>query len=90
MLVNIGLQYLKNDKCPLEFKPAFYGRYVDDIFVLFKLPKSIHSFCQCMYINFTTEYENIGPLLLLDVKIYRKSGKFVTSVYRKFPPIKKV
>ena len=34
-------------------------------------------------INFTFEQENIGSLLFLDVKIYRKNSKFVTSVYRK-------
>ena len=34
-------------------------------------------------INFTVEQENIGSLSLLDVKICRKNGKLVTSVYRK-------
>ena len=34
-------------------------------------------------INFTVEKENVGSLLFLGVKIYRKNGKFVTSVYRK-------
>ena len=34
-------------------------------------------------INFTVEKENVGSLSLLDVKICRKNGKFVTSVYRK-------
>ena len=34
-------------------------------------------------INFTVKKENVGSLLFLDVKICRKNGKFVTSVYRK-------
>ena len=34
-------------------------------------------------INFTVEQENVGSLSFLDVKICRKNGKFVTSVYRK-------
>ena len=34
-------------------------------------------------INFTVEQENSGSLAFLDVKICRKNGKFVTSVYRK-------
>ena len=34
-------------------------------------------------INFIAEQENISSLLFLDVKICRKNGKFVTSVYRK-------
>ena len=34
-------------------------------------------------INFNVEKENVGSLSFLDVKICRKNGKFVTSVYRK-------
>ena len=34
-------------------------------------------------INFTVEHENIGSLLFLDLKVYCKNNKFVTSVYRK-------
>ena len=30
------------NKCPIEFKPSFYRRYVDDIFVLFQSPESVH------------------------------------------------
>ena len=56
------------NKCPIEFKPSFYGRYVDDIFVLFESPESAHSFHEYMSskhqnINFTVEQENIGSLL---------------------------
>ena len=32
---------------------------------------------------FTVEHGNIGSLSFLEVKICRKIGKFVTSVYRK-------
>ena len=44
-------------------------------------------------INFAVEKENVGSLSMLDLKICRKNGKFVTSVYRKpteFTPIMKV
>ena len=34
-------------------------------------------------INFTVQQENVGSLLFLDVKVCRKNGLFVTSVYRK-------
>ena len=34
-------------------------------------------------INFTAQQENAGSLLFIDVKVCRKDGKFVTSVYRK-------
>ena len=75
-------------KCPIEFKPSFYRRYVDDIFVLFESPESAHLFSKYMSskhqnINFTAEQENVGSLSFLDVKICRKNGKFVTRVYRK-------
>ena len=67
---------------------SFYRRYVDDISVLFESPESAHSFCKYMsskhqHINFTVEQENVGSLSFLGVKICRKNGKFVTSVYRK-------
>ena len=76
------------NKCPIEFKPSFYKKYVDDIFVLFESPESVQSFCEYMSskhqnINFTVEQENIGSLSFLDVKNLSKNGKFVTSVYRK-------
>ena len=75
------------NKCPINFKPSFY-RYVDDIFVLFESSEPADSFCEYMSskhqnINFTVEKENVGSLSFLDVKICRKNGKFVTSVYRK-------
>ena len=76
------------NKCPIKFKPSFYRRYVDDIFVLFESSESADSFREYMSskhqnINFTVEKENVGSLSFLDVKICRKNGKFVTSVYRK-------
>ena len=76
------------NKCPIEFRPSFYRRYVDDIFVLFESPESPHSFREYMSsknqnINFTVEQENIGSLSFIDVKICCKNSKFVTSVYRR-------
>ena len=91
ILANIFLSHHEENwpnKCPIKFKPSFYRKYVDDIFVLFESSESANSFCEYMSskhqnINFTVEKENIGSLLFLDVKICRKNGKFVTSVYRK-------
>ena len=76
------------NKCAIKFKPCFYRRYVDDIFVLFESSESADSIREYMSskhqnINFTIEKENVGSLLFLDVKICRKNGKFVTTVYRK-------
>ena len=71
-----------------RIKPSFYRIYGDAIFVSFESPESTHSFLEYISskhqnINFTVEQKNIGSLLFLDVKICRKNGKFVTSVYRK-------
>ena len=91
LLANIFLSHHEENrlnKCPIEFKPSFYRRYVDDIFVLFESPESAHSFRDYMSskhqnINFTGEQENIGSFSFLGIKICHKNGKFVTSVYRK-------
>ena len=91
ILANIFLsQHEENwlNKCPIKIKPSFYRRYLDDIFVLFESIESANSFHECMSskhqnINFTVEKENVGLRLFLDVKICRKNGKFVTSVYIK-------
>ena len=53
------------NKCSIEFKSTFHGRYVDDIF---ELPEFAHSFRKYMSskhqnINFTCEHENIGSLI---------------------------
>ena len=76
------------NKCPIKFKPSFYRRYVDNIFVIFESSESADSFHEYMSskhqnINFTVEKENVGSLSFLDIKICRKNGKFLTSVYRK-------
>ena len=91
ILPNIFLSHHEENwlnKCPIEFKPCFYRRYVDDIFVLFESPESVYSFREYMSskhqnIKFTIEHKNTGSILFLDVKICRKNGKFVTSFHRK-------
>ena len=91
ILANIFLSHHEENwlnKCPIKFKPSFYRRYVDDIFVLFESSESADSFREYMSskhqnINFTVEKENVGSFSFLDVKICRKNGKFVTSVFRK-------
>ena len=76
------------DDCPLEFKPVYYKRYVDDIFLLFKDPKHASLFTNYMNskhksISFTSEVEKDGSFPFLDIQISREKGTFVTSVYRK-------
>ena len=74
--------------CPSEFKPIYYRRYVDDIFVLFSSPDHLASFQEYLNkkhanISFTSESEENGRLPFLDVSVSREKDRFVTNVYRK-------
>ena len=74
--------------CPLGYRPLYYRRYVDDIFVLFNSPESLKSFHICLNschlnISFTTENEKHNKMSFLDVNIIRGQSKFTTSVYCK-------
>ena len=74
ILANIFLSHHEENwlnKCPIKFKPSFYRRYVDDIFVLFESSESADSFREYMSskhqnINFTVEKENIGSLVFTE------------------------
>ena len=76
------------EQCPNEFKPVFYRRYVDDIFVLFKSAEHLSKFrdyfntCH-QNMSFSFEQEKDGKLSFLDVEVSRQEGHFVTTVYRK-------
>ena len=91
ILTNIFLSHHEKkwlNKYPIEFKPSFYRKYVDDIFVPFESSESADSFREYMSskhqnINLTVEQKNVGSHSFIDVKICRKNGKFVTSVHRK-------
>ena len=90
-LANAFLAYHEKiwlQNCPVNFKPVFYRRYVDDIFVLFTSPLHLTLFKDYLNskhqnITFTSETETDGKMPFLDVKIEREKDKFVTSVYRK-------
>ena len=82
------LEKLFLTNCPLEFKPSFYKRYMDDTFVLFRKPAHaqlflsyINSFHSC--IKFTMETEKDKKLEFLDVEVTSSGSHFMTSVYRK-------
>ena len=64
-------------KCPAEFKPQYYRRYVDDTFLLFKEQEHLEQFKAYMNschenINFTHEDEENQSLPLLDTNITRE------------------
>ena len=74
--------------CPLEFKPIYYRRYVDDIVVLFRKEEHLELFKSYLNschenINFTHELEKENCLPFLDIKIFRENNSLFTSVYRK-------
>ena len=76
------------EQCPKEFKPVFYRRYVDDIFVLFESAEHLSKFRD--YFNtrhpnmyFSSEQEKNEKLSFLDVEVSREKGKLVTTVHRK-------
>lgn len=74
--------------CPADFKPKFYRRYVDDIFLLFDKHEHVDKFKAYMNsrhhnMKFTSELEELDLLPFLDIKVIRAIGQFTTSVYRK-------
>ena len=90
-LANIFMSYYEQmwlEECPPDFKPKYYRRYVDDIFVLFDTVEKFDLFkdylnCKHKNIKFTSELEKDGKLPFLAMLIERNDGKIVTSIYRK-------
>ena len=64
------------DNCPLEYRPLYYQRYVDDIFVLFISSDHLNS-CH-VNMSFTIETEQNNKISFPDVNVIREQGKFVT------------
>ena len=74
--------------CPDEFKPLYYKRYIDDIFLLFSEDNQIELFKNYMNkqhqnMNLTSENEIDESLPFLDVFVTHTQTCFLTSVYRK-------
>ena len=74
--------------CPIDFKPVFYRRYIDEIFLLFSSLDHADKFRQYLSskhpnIKFSIEKEEDGCLPFLDINIFRENDKFATNVYRK-------
>ena len=76
------------DYCPIDFKPTYYRRYVDDIFVLFKSSDHLPLFKSYMNsrhhsMSFSSESEKDDIIPFLDIQICREGGKF-SGVYTHF------
>ena len=73
--------------CPYDFKPHYYWRYVDDIFVLFTTPKHLEAFTNFLNgrhanMSFTIEYEKQNRMAVLDIAIICEDKTFNNSVYQ--------
>ena len=90
-LTNTFLSYHEKNwlnNFPQGFKPVFYRRYVDDIFILFKSNdhlKSFQGFLNSCHLNmsFSMETEKENKLSFLDVEVILEKGKFTTTIYQK-------
>ena len=74
--------------CPNNFKPAFYKRYVNGIFVLLKKSEHVQLFVNYMNskhknVLFSYETEKYGAMPFLNGNILREKGEFVSNVNRK-------
>ena len=90
-LTNVFMYHCENiwfQNCPSHFKAIIYRRFVDDSLLLFRTKDHVEKFRnylnkQHKKIKLTSEIEENGSLLFLDIKISYENNKFVTSVYRK-------
>ena len=90
-LANAFLSYQEKNllnNCPQGFKPVFYRRYIDDIFILFNFMdhlKYFQSFLSTCHINMSLsmETERENKLFFLDVEVICEKGKFTTTIYQK-------
>ena len=76
------------DNCPIDFKPLYYRRYVDDTFLIFKHQSHVDLFLNYLNskhpnIEFTSEIEDENKISFLDIVVERENGHFSTSVFRK-------
>ena len=84
------LHHKKNwlNNCSQGFEPDLYRRYVDDIFVLFKLNDHLKYFQELLNscrinMSFSMGTERQKKFSFLDIEVIREQGKFSTKIYRK-------
>lgn len=90
-LANIFMSHLEKKwlkECPNSFKPIFYRRYIDDIFVMFTSGDHVELFADFMNkchpnIKFTFEKEENKIMPFLDFEFSRNGTQIESSVYRK-------
>ena len=75
-------------KCPKQFAPQYYKRFMDDTFILFKSQDDVkknHKYIGSRHksMSFTFETETDNTLPFLDVLVSKNTDGFSTSLYRK-------
>ena len=88
---NLFLVYYQHNglkNCPLQFKPKFYCRYVDDIFLMFEKKDHVKKFLRYMNsrhrnIKFTFEEEQDNKISFLDILITRVGNGLQTLLFCK-------
>ena len=91
ILANLFLVYYEHiwsEKCPLQFRPKYYRRYVDDILLMFESRDHVKKFLRYMNsrrpnIQFTCEEESNNKIFFLDISVTRINNKLTTSLYHK-------
>ena len=77
----------KTGQCLQGFKPVFYRRYVENIFVLFKSNdqlKYFQEFLNChISMPYSMETERLNKFSFLVGEVIREQGKYTTTIYRK-------
>ena len=76
------------EQCPDKFKPVYYSRYVDDIFVLLKPRDHLIKFRDQLNkchpnMEFSFKESKNGKLFYLDVEASQEENMSVTTVYHK-------
>ena len=90
LLANIYVEYVENLAIETYFlKPKFWGRYMDDILVIWNYGESeIEGFLEHLNnlggeLIFTIEKETENKLPFLDILIHRNNNELAFSIYRK-------
>ena len=90
-LANLVLEYHERkwlESRPIQFRPKYYCRYIDNICLMFEHKDNVKKFLRYMNsrhcnIQSTCKEESNNKISFLDISIAKSSNKLVTSLYRK-------
>ena len=89
-LTNLCLVYYEHmwlEKSPLQFRPKYYRRYVNDIFLMFESRDHVKKFLRYMNschpkVQFTCEAESNNKISFLDISVHGLLSSRPCSVTR--------